>query len=469
MDNKTSISIYFSKWLSLIPLFIFIIGAMYLGLNGSPDEYGFWPIMICSMIVAMLLSKNKDVFANIVVKGMSDKLVIIMVMAWLLSGIIGVFISKTGLIETIINIYLQTGLGGGFFLVAIFIIAAITGTSTGTAVGTVLIVTPVLFKAGISLDIDPYLLLGAILSGGAFGDDFSPLSDTTIAVASTQNINIGFSVKSRLKYALTAAIPAMLLFYIMGGSNIRLNSEITIFSYKPLFMLLSPAIVILLCLRGKHILSALLFGILTAILISLTFSLISPEQIFSLDKENFTAHSILIEGMKKGVGISIFSIFLIGLVSFVLSVGIIENIVNFISKHFIKKSYGELIIVSLTVIINSILAHNTITIMSIGSLVKKVSDKLKINSYRAGNLLDISGNTVMHIFPYMITVILVTSIGNELTDEKLNPFKVGLHNFHSIFLLILAITVSIFGIWRKRDERFMINNEITNANKVYKQ
>ncbi len=449
------IKIYFSQWFALLPLLFFVVGAMYLGLNGSPDEYGFWPVMIGSLLFALIITKNKSEFAKTLIKGMSDQLVMLMVLAWLLSGVVGKFMSETGLIETIINLYLKTGLGGGFFVVAVFLIAAITGTSTGTAVGTVLIVTPVLFKAGISLGIDPYLLIGAILSGGAFGDDFSPLSDTTIASASTQNVEIGKSVKKRLKYALAAVIPALILFFIIGfDSKITAEIQASSVNYKSLLMLLSPGVVIYLSLKGKHIVTSLLWGILTAIVVSLIFGLLHFSDIFSLDPENFTAKSIIIDGMKKGVGISIFSILLIGLVTFVLATGIIDNFINLITVKVKNKSLGELLIGLIIVITNTLLAHNTITIMSLGAIVKKIGDKLNINGYRIANIIDIAGNTVMHIFPYMITVILATSIANGIIeDQTLNPFIAGLHNFHSIFLFIVLVVVSITGIWREKDGR----------------
>ena len=456
MNKNPQLQIYGGKWIALIPLLFFVIGAMYLGLNGSPDEYGFWPIVVSALIIALLISKNREKFIRVVIDGMSDKLVVLMILAWLLSGVIGKFMSSTGLIESIIALYLKTGLGGGFFVAAVFIIAALTGTTTGTAVGTVLIVTPVLFKAGITLGIDPYLIVGAILAGGAFGDDFSPLSDTTIAVASTQGIDIGKSVRSRLKYAATAGTLALILFFILGSlhklTKVEFNQEV---SYKPLLMLLSPTVVIIWSMRGKHIVNALLLGILTAILIALPLKLITPEQLFSLDPENFSAKSIIIDGMKKGVGISIFSIFLIGLVSFVLASGVLESFINYVTTKVKKQSIGELIIIFMTIIVNTLIAHNTITIMSLGKIVKDMSEKLKINSYRAGNILDISGNTVMHILPYMITVILATSLANQMTTEKLNPFVAGLYNFHSIFLFFVIVFVSITGIWRKADEKYL--------------
>jgi len=455
---EKKIEIYYSEWLALIPLLLFVVGAMYLGLSGSPDEKGSWPIISVCLIIALLLSKDKEIFSNIVIQGMSEKLVMIMITAWLFSSTIGVFLRETGLVDTIVNLYLSTGLGGGFFVVGVFIISAFVGTSTGTAVGTVLIVGPVLFKAGNSLGCDSYFLIGAILSGAAFGDDFSPLSDTTIASATTQEVNIGNSVKSRLKYALAAAIPSLFIFLIFGGNNSNTNYQHnTAINYYSLFMLLSPLVVIYLCLKGKNILSSLLLGIFTALLVSVVFQLLPLSKIFSLDPLNFSATSIFIDGMEKGIGISIFSILLIGLVSFILSTSIVTIIIEKISSLIKIKSFAELLIVFFTVAVNTLLAHNTITIMSIGSFVKNISDRFNINRIRAANLLDISGNTVMHIFPYMITVVLAASIANqEIGDgQTLNPFIAGLHNVHSLLLFLIAVIVSSTGFWRKSDEKFM--------------
>jgi Na+/H+ antiporter NhaC len=457
MKEKT-IELYFSQWLALVPLLFFIFGAMYLGLSGTPDEKGFWPIVTASLIIALFLSKKKDVFAYTVISGMAEELLMIMVTAWLFSSIIGVFLRETGLVEAIVFLYISTELGGGFFVVGVFVISALVGTSTGTAVGTVLIVTPVLFKAGLSLGCDQYFLLGAILGGAAFGDDFSPLSDTTIAAASTQCVNIGKSVRSRVKYAFAAGVPAMLVFGLFGGGD-RLNQAIdySTGSYRSLAMLVSPLIVIALCLKGRHILTALLLGIFSAVALSVGFDLIPFEKIFSLDPENFTARSLIIDGMDKGVGISVFSILLIGLVSFVLSTNIIEILLEVLVTRVKRQSVTELVVVFLTVGVNTLLAHNTITIMSIGRIVRDLSDRFGINRIRSANIMDISGNTVMHILPYMITVVLATSIARRELDAGIviNPFIAGLHNFHSIFLFGLAMLVSGTGLWRENDKRYL--------------
>lgn len=457
MESNNTIRVHFSQWLALFPLLVFVIGAMYLGLSGSPDERGFWPIMVLTLIISMLISKEKKQFYKVIIEGMSNNLLMIMVCAWIFSSIIGTLLSETGLITTIVAIYSKTGLEGGYFVVGVFLISALIGTSTGTAVGTVLIVTPVLYGAGLNIGCSPYFLLGAILGGGAFGDDFSPLSDTSIAVANTQNIELGLSVRSRLKYAVVAALIASIVFIVFGSNHEQhiVSVENINTNYLTLLMLSSPLIIIILCFKGYNILNALFYGILVGIVIGLVTGLLSLSDIFSLDKENFSAKSLIITGMDKGIGISIFSILLVGQVSFILATGLIDKLVKFVVKKSNNIKLGELIIIFTTIFVNILLAHNTITIMSIGDFVKRISDKYKINSYRAANLMDIAGNTVMHIFPYMITVILASSIANQIPDApQINPFKAGLHNFHSIALFIISLIVSISGIWRKADQKF---------------
>ena len=461
MSNR--INIYISNWLALLPLGLFIVGAMYLGLSGSPDEKGFWPVITLSLIIALIVSRDKNAFAEHVISGMANNLVMLMVTAWLFSSVIGVFLSEAGVIDALVSLYQSFRFDGGLFVFGVFIVSAIIGTSTGTAVGTVLIVAPVLFEAGLNLGCDEYYLVGAILGGAAFGDDFSPLSDTTIASASTQNVNIGKSVKSRTKYALAAAIPASIVFILFGGGNnadsVQKIAENA--TYIPLIMLLSPAVVIFLCFRGNHILYALMSGILVSIIISISSGLITVSEIFSLDSDNFTAKSIIIDGMSKGVGISVFSVLLMGLVSFVMLSGIVEKILSLLFNKLKKTHIAELFIVGITILVNTMLAHNTITIMSIGEVVKDVSKKYKISSYRAANLIDISGNTVMHMFPYMITVVLVASIANEVlgTENRIQLIVAGLHNFHSIFLLFIAFFVSATGFWAKSDANYCKSGE----------
>ncbi len=87
-----------------------------------------------------------------------------------------------------------------------FLICCLVSTATGTSLGTMILCAPLLYPAAAGLGTDPVILMGAVIGGATFGDNISPVSDTTIASASTQGADIGGVVRSRLKYAFPAAL-----------------------------------------------------------------------------------------------------------------------------------------------------------------------------------------------------------------------------------------------------------------------
>jgi len=449
-------NIYYKSYLSIIPILIFITGAIYLGLSGAPNETGYWPIVLFSILIGLFLSKDKNQFATSFLSGISNNVVSIMLIAWLLAGATGSLIKDSGALDVLIHIVINLNMSTTSFLIVTFFISSIVATSTGTAVGTILIITPLLFPAGMAVNCDPYWLLGMILAGGAFGDDFSPISDTTIASSKTQDVDIHLSVKSRLKYALTGAVSTILIVFLFAPvqehSIISHTSHVVNLEFLWIFVgILS---IIIMSLRGVNIVVSLLYGIAIISVVGLVVGAISLNDLFSIDTNNYTANSIIIDGMEKAVGISVFSILLIGLVSTIIESGIVHQFLdNVLIKSLIKK-HAEFVIVISTIIFNTLLAHNTITILSIGSIVKKIGEVASVDKLRRSNLLDISGNTVMHIFPYMITVILASSSANEYlshSGQTVESWKVGFFNFHSISLLIIILLVSIFGIWKNKD------------------
>ena len=92
-------------------------------------------------------------------------------------------------------------------------------TATGTSLGTMILCAPLLYPAAAGLGTDPVILMGAVIGGATFGDNISPVSDTTIASASTQGADIGRVVRSRLKYAIPAALVAVVAYGVLGGGG----------------------------------------------------------------------------------------------------------------------------------------------------------------------------------------------------------------------------------------------------------
>jgi len=99
---------------------------------------------------------------------------------------------------------------------AIFILAAIIAFATGTSWGTFSIMLPIAVPLAVGLDAPVALCMGAVISGGVFGDHCSPISDTTIISAMASGCDVGEHTKTQLPYALIAAGISLVLFVLFG-------------------------------------------------------------------------------------------------------------------------------------------------------------------------------------------------------------------------------------------------------------
>ena len=117
---------------------------------------------------------------------------------------------------------------GLLFVAFVFFATCIVSTATGSSIGTMFTAFPIFYTAGIILGGSPMFLAGAIVSGAIFGDNLAPISDTTIASASTQQFrdgrpaDVGGCVKTRFKYSIVAGSIALVLFAILGLSIIHI-------------------------------------------------------------------------------------------------------------------------------------------------------------------------------------------------------------------------------------------------------
>ncbi len=78
------------------------------------------------------------------------------------------------------------------------------------------ILMPFAIKLSLIANLPIGLLVGAVLSGGLFGDHLSPISDTTILAASGSGIGLLEHVKTQLPYGLINAGVAIICFLGAG-------------------------------------------------------------------------------------------------------------------------------------------------------------------------------------------------------------------------------------------------------------
>ncbi|WP_297482564.1 Na+/H+ antiporter NhaC family protein [Sulfurimonas sp.] len=107
-----------------------------------------------------------------------------------------------------ISVYMLGGL--------IFVLSAIISFATGTSWGTFSIMIPIAAPLAMSMDANITLAIGAVISGGVFGDHCSPISDTTIISSLASDCEVVEHVQTQLPYALISGVIAFILFIVMS-------------------------------------------------------------------------------------------------------------------------------------------------------------------------------------------------------------------------------------------------------------
>lgn len=105
-----------------------------------------------------------------------------------------------------------------YFLGAVvFLLSSLIAFSTGTSWGTFSIMIPVAVPMAVAMDANVALCIGAVISGGVFGDHCSPISDTTIISSMATECEVVEHVKTQLPYALISGVIALVLFIIFSS------------------------------------------------------------------------------------------------------------------------------------------------------------------------------------------------------------------------------------------------------------
>jgi Na+/H+ antiporter NhaC len=100
--------------------------------------------------------------------------------------------------------------------VVLFGVSCLIAFSTGTSWGTFAIMLPIGIPTANLLGVPLPLALGAMLSGGVFGDHCSPISDTTIISSMSAGSDHMDHVNTQLPYALLVAGASAVLFAVAG-------------------------------------------------------------------------------------------------------------------------------------------------------------------------------------------------------------------------------------------------------------
>ncbi|NIM00112.1 MAG: hypothetical protein GTN89_04235 [Acidobacteria bacterium] len=438
----------------LAPVVLFLAGVIWLGLAGAPDERGFWPVLLAALALGLTLARDRRAYAEAAVAGAARPIVLLMIFAWMLAGVMAELMNASGFVETLVATASAAGLSGGMFVATAFLICCAVSTSTGTSLGTILLCAPLLYPAAGDLAADPRMLIGAILAGATFGDNISPVSDTTIASATTQGAEMGQVVRSRLRYALPAGVFALLAFLGFGAGSAPDTSLAGIVrpDADPLgwLLLAAPVLVVAMLLRGRHLIEGLFAGSVATIAIGLLTGRLQTGQLMYLDLEQFTAKGLIVSGVERAVGVSVFTILLMALVAGLEASGLLERWMTTAGRRVRSARGAELSIFGITSACVLLTTHAVVAILTVGGVARRLGERFAVGANRRANLLDLTVSTYPFVLPWFIPTVLAAGMTGQAEGvPRLAVTQVGLFNFHSWALFAIALIAMITG-WGRR-------------------
>ena len=279
MEITKKLEFKISQWISVTPFIVFVAAVIAFSLFKSASLVGIAGFGVVGIIITSIFAKDQEEYWQSVVKGITSETSGLVVAIFLVVGIFSQLMTVGKISGGFVWISDILGIQGSIFCGFVFIISALFGVATGSSVGTLVTMVPILYPTGLVLGAHPIYLLGSIISGAAFGDSVAPISDVSIISASSQkfkykdgNAEIGAVVKDRFKYVIIAAVASLILYVVLGGSSQSIQGENLLEKYiypKGLLMLIPPAIVIYLATRGKSIFTALVGGIVSGLIVGL--------------------------------------------------------------------------------------------------------------------------------------------------------------------------------------------------------
>ena len=214
-----------SMFYMIIPIFLMIIAVfffLYLTgegniLKGSGSSSIFYTMLITLvfMLFYYVATKNMSLSTYAKTSFIGAKKLFPIAMILLFAFTIGKVTTelKTGLYLASLA---SENLNVIFLAATIFLLASLISFSTGTSWGTFSIMIPIAVPMAVTMDANISLVIGAVISGGIFGDHCSPISDTTIISAMASECEVVEHVKTQLPYALISGLIALSLFIVFS-------------------------------------------------------------------------------------------------------------------------------------------------------------------------------------------------------------------------------------------------------------
>ena len=119
-----------------------------------------------------------------------------------------------------------------------------------------------------------------------------------------------------------------------------------------------------------------------------------------------------------------------GMLEIIRENGGIDFIISKITAHVNSKRGAELSIAALVTMVNICTANNTVAILTVGNISKKIGDKFGVDNRKAASILDTFSCTIQGLIPYGVQMLLAAGLSGlsplDIIPYLYYPMAIGL-------------------------------------------
>ena len=352
-------------------------------------------------------------------KGAGANNLMLMLWIYVLAGSFAASAKAMGAVDATVNLALSI-LPASMILPGLFLAACFISVSIGTSVGTVVALVPIAAGLAHSMDVNIGMMTAIIVGGAYFGDNLSFISDTTVVATQTQNCKMSDKFRVNSLIVVPAAVIVLAIYAVMG-IGLQAPTDIPEVEYVKVVPYL---VVLVTAVAGMNVMAVLTMGTLLCGVIGVSCQLLGATGGYDLFGW-FSAMGNGIIGMMAG-----------GMLEIIRENGGINYIIDKITAHVSNKRGAELSIAALVSMVNVCTANNTVAILTVGNIAKKIGDKFGVDNRKAASILDTFSCTVQGLIPYGVQMLLAAGLANlspmDILPYLYYPLAIGIAALFSI-------------------------------------
>ena len=379
----------------------------------------------------------------------------------------------TGVGAAIINMALRSGMTAKTVAVTAFLVSSVLSVATGTSWGTFAASAPIFLWLSHIVGGSPVITICAIAGGSCFGDNIGLISDTTVVSSGIQGVEVIDRIRHQGVWSIMCLGLAAILFVTVSlglpgtvGSAAdaiqqipedaweylaeESSSAITLLNQiqegVPFYMGIPLLIVLVAAIAGLPTLACLGLGLISSLAFGLVAGTVDSVMAF-LD--------LVYAGFEDAGSWVVVMMMWVGAFGGIMnSMDAFRPLQNFVVKS--AKNVRQLMFANglLSIVGNAALADEMAQIVTIGPIIKNITDesveaseedmyKLRLRNATFSDALGVYGS---QFIPWHVYIIFFTGIANSVYPLfTFNPFHLMQYNFMAAIAVISILLLTLTG------------------------